>query len=34
MRGTCVDGIGKFTCNCTHGYEGRLCNVEIDECER
>ena len=29
---TCVNNDGSFTCNCSVGYEGDLCNMDIDEC--
>ena len=28
----CVDGIDAFTCNCDAGYDGTLCDNDIDEC--
>ncbi len=31
-RGSCVDGIAKFTCNCLPGYQGLTCQTNIDEC--
>ena len=31
---TCVDGIAQYSCRCLPGYEGRDCEVEIDECAR
>ena len=29
---TCIDGIKGFQCNCHPGYEGQLCDIDIDEC--
>ena len=29
---TCVVSDGSFLCNCTAGYEGPLCETDIDEC--
>ncbi len=26
------DKIGGFLCNCESGYEGTLCNTDIDDC--
>ena len=34
VNGECEDGIAEFTCICNKGYEGLLCDIEIDECER
>ena len=31
-NGSCVNGIGNFTCLCDPGFTGGLCNVNIDEC--
>ena len=28
--GTCTDGVGAYTCNCTVGYEGEDCSVSED----
>ena len=31
--GRCIDGINNFTCDCSNtGYEGYLCEVDVDEC--
>ena len=30
--GTCVDGIGNYSCMCASGWTGRRCREEIDEC--
>ena len=30
--GTCVDGIGTYSCNCVPGFGGRHCRIDIDEC--
>ena len=30
-NGKCVNGVNSFTCNCTFGFTGTLCN-ETDEC--
>ena len=32
-KGTCVDGIGEYTCTCYPGYTGRDCGIDINECE-
>lgn len=29
---TCIDGINVFSCNCQAGYDGELCDNDIDEC--
>ena len=29
---TCTDDINKFTCSCMPGYEGDICDTDIDEC--
>ena len=29
-RGTCIDGVDKYTCICTSGYTGNIC--ETSEC--
>ena len=34
VNGDCIDGIARFDCQCEKGYEGELCDIEIDECER
>ncbi|XP_036925829.1 vitamin K-dependent protein C isoform X1 [Sturnira hondurensis] len=28
-HGTCIDGIGGFSCNCSRGWEGRFCQNEV-----
>ena len=33
-NGKCIDGIADFDCDCDPGYEGDLCEIEINECER
>lgn len=30
--GTCLDGIGEFTCLCVNGFEGKQCEIDVDEC--
>jgi hypothetical protein len=30
---TCTNSLGNYTCDCTEGFEGRNCSVDIDECE-
>lgn len=30
--GICIDGDRDYTCNCTVGYEGRNCELDINEC--
>ncbi|XP_025835498.1 protein crumbs isoform X2 [Agrilus planipennis] len=31
--GVCIDGINRYDCNCTGtGYQGLLCELDIDEC--
>ena len=30
----CVDLVDDFRCNCLPGYEGKNCDVNIDECEQ
>ena len=34
LYGNCLDGVASFTCECKKGYEGELCDMEIDECDR
>ena len=29
---TCTDGVDSYICNCVAGYEGKLCQVNIDDC--
>ncbi len=29
---TCVDGVNRFSCQCRAGWNGTLCNNDIDEC--
>ena len=31
-HGVCVNGVDTFTCECEPGFEGDLCEVDIDEC--
>ena len=33
-HGKCLDRIAHFECECDKGYEGELCDIEINECER
>jgi len=33
-KGTCVDLLNNFTCDCFPGYEGNRCQTEINECTR
>ncbi len=28
-NGTCIDGVGEYTCNCLPGYEGDMCENEV-----
>lgn len=30
--GTCLDGIGDYTCLCVDGFGGKHCEEDIDEC--
>ena len=30
--GTCLDGIGDYTCLCVDGFGGRHCGQDINEC--
>ncbi|KAK3713436.1 hypothetical protein QZH41_012473, partial [Actinostola sp. cb2023] len=30
--GTCIDGVNGFTCHCSTGYTGPLCNITINDC--
>ncbi|XP_053162259.1 vitamin K-dependent protein C isoform X2 [Hemicordylus capensis] len=30
FNGTCVDSIGRFECTCNQGWEGRLCQYEVN----
>lgn len=32
-QGQCIDKIGGFKCECDEGFEGELCEKDIDECE-
>ncbi len=32
-NGTCVDGINHFSCRCRHGFSGRYCQNELNECD-
>ena len=29
---SCLDDLNSFTCQCMDGFEGALCEIEIDEC--
>ena len=31
--GTCIDGVGSFTCDCEDGYSGDTCEINIDDCD-
>ena len=31
-NGICVDGISKFTCDCSSGFTGELCETNINDC--
>ena len=31
-NGTCVDGVADYTCDCQPGYEGKECQIEVNEC--
>lgn len=33
IYGQCKDGINQYHCNCSRGYEGHDCDIEIDECQ-
>lgn len=30
--GNCVDGVGSFSCDCSPGFEGVHCEIDVDEC--
>ena len=30
--GTCVDGLGSYSCRCPAGFTGTSCETEVDEC--
>lgn len=30
---TCVDLVGRFSCDCAPGYQGQFCEMEVNECE-
>ncbi|KAK3607491.1 hypothetical protein CHS0354_010303 [Potamilus streckersoni] len=32
LNGICVNLPGKYRCNCSIGYEGELCNLDVNEC--
>ena len=32
-NGSCVDGVGIFTCECNAGFTGEFCDQDIHECE-
>ncbi|CAB1343044.1 unnamed protein product, partial [Coregonus sp. 'balchen'] len=32
--GTCIDGVNSFQCFCPDGWEGRLCDLNVNECNR
>ena len=32
MNGTCIDQVNSFQCRCFPGYNGTLCDNNIDEC--
>ena len=31
-QGTCIDGVGTYSCECIPGYTGRDCETNINEC--
>ena len=33
IHGSCQDLVADFQCECDFGYEGRLCEINIDDCE-
>lgn len=30
---TCIDNIASFTCSCPIGIVGKLCEINVDDCE-
>jgi protein crumbs len=32
-KGNCTDGYNKYTCECSPGYRGVNCSIDIDECK-
>lgn len=30
---TCLDDVDSFKCLCVRGFDGELCEIEIDECQ-
>ena len=32
--GTCTDSVGTFQCVCKLGYDGKMCENDIDDCAR
>ncbi|XP_035659357.1 neurogenic locus Notch protein-like [Branchiostoma floridae] len=32
VHGTCIDGVGRYSCRCENGWTGTNCNQNIDDC--
>ena len=34
VHGKCADGNDTYICSCEQGYEGKQCDLDVNECSR